>query len=96
MRENLDADHGLVMAEAYMMRLAPTMGQGRAHDLVYQASREARQKGRRIEEILEPLVSAHPDVPQEKEFPLSPESYVGRPDTTCDAALDLWQQPPKG
>jgi len=96
MRENLDRDHGLVMAEAYMMRLAPTMGQGRAHDLVYRASREARQKGRRIEEILEPFVSGCPGALPENEFPLSPESYVGRPDATCDAALDLWQQPPKG
>ena len=96
MRDNLDKDHGLVMAEAYMMRLAPTMGQGRAHDLVYRASRQARQKGRRIEEILEPLISERADTLTENEFPLSPESYVGRPDAICDAALGLWQRATTG
>jgi 3-carboxy-cis,cis-muconate cycloisomerase len=44
MRRNLEADGGLIMAEAYMMRLAPSMGRERAHDLVYRAASEASKK----------------------------------------------------
>ena len=46
LRRNLEADGGLIMAEAYMMRLASSMGCERAHDLVYRAASEARQKER--------------------------------------------------
>jgi 3-carboxy-cis,cis-muconate cycloisomerase len=92
MRRNLEAEGGSIMAEAYMMRLAPSMGRGRAHDLVYRAASEARQKGVRLEEALRALLpdGAFDDLNEGR--PLAYESYVGHPDAVCDSALELWQQ----
>lgn len=87
MRANLRADGGLVMAEAYMMRLAPRLGRERAHDAVYEAVGRCRATG-------EPLVTALRDVLGEDAAvgeELSPESYVGRPQETVGAALALWR-----
>ena len=43
MRRNLDFDGGLIMAEAYMITLAPELGRENAHDLVYAAVGEVRE-----------------------------------------------------
>jgi 3-carboxy-cis,cis-muconate cycloisomerase len=45
MRRNLALDHGLIMAEAHMSRLAAEIGRDRAHEVVYQAARRARATG---------------------------------------------------
>jgi 3-carboxy-cis,cis-muconate cycloisomerase len=45
MRRNLDATGGLIVAEAVMMALAPKLGRGVAHDLVYAACRAALDGG---------------------------------------------------
>lgn len=92
MRKNLDADNGLIMAEAYMMKLAPSMGHREAHNLVYKAVAEARGGERRLEEILDGLVPSEAWAALKKEMPLPPESYVGWPEKVCDAALALWRQ----
>ena len=45
MRRNLDATGGLIVAEAVMMALAPHMGRGAAHDVVYACCRDALEHG---------------------------------------------------
>ncbi len=45
MRRNLDATGGLIVAEAVMMALAPHMGRGAAHDVVYACCRAALEQG---------------------------------------------------
>jgi 3-carboxy-cis,cis-muconate cycloisomerase len=45
MRKNLDVTGGLIVAEAVMMALAPHVGRGAAHDLVYAACRGALDEG---------------------------------------------------
>ena len=49
-------DPGLIMAEAYMMKLAPSIGHKQAHDLVYEAAAQARRRNQRLEETLKELV----------------------------------------
>ncbi len=44
MRRVLDTTKGLIVAEAVMMGLAPTLGRQRAHDLVYDCCRESLTK----------------------------------------------------
>lgn len=90
MRANLDAEGGLIMAEAYMMRLASALGREQAHDLVYEAAHRARVQGRELAEILREL--AVPDgLPGLDEIPLAPESYLGDVETICAAALAAWR-----
>jgi 3-carboxy-cis,cis-muconate cycloisomerase len=92
MRRNLEAEGGLIMAEAYMMRLAPSMGRGRAHDLVYRAASEARQKEVSLEEALKSLLPDGALDALNEDLPLAPDNYVGHAAAICDAALGLWQQ----
>ncbi len=58
MRRNLGMTNGLIVAEAVMMGLAPTLGRARAHDLVYDACREAIEGGG---DIL-PILLAQPEI----------------------------------
>ena len=52
MRQNLDLTHGLIVAEAVMMAAAPVMGRQRAHDVVYDACRQAIEGGGQLADIL--------------------------------------------
>jgi len=85
MRANLDADGGLVMAEAFMMLLAPRLGRERAHDVVYEAVRRCRASGESLAEVLAETLP--PDCP-----PVAPEQYVGNPRETVEAALTAWRR----
>lgn len=53
MRENLNHSGGLLLAEAVMMELAPTIGRGQAHDLVYAAAGRAWDSGITLREALQ-------------------------------------------
>ena len=61
MAANLDATHGLVMAEAVSVALAEKLGRTQAHHLLEQASRRALAEGRSLREVLReiPEVGVH-------------------------------------
>ncbi|HLI60916.1 MAG TPA: adenylosuccinate lyase family protein [Solirubrobacteraceae bacterium] len=86
MRRNIQGD-GYVMAEAQMMRLAGTLGRERAHDLVYEAVREARTSGEPLEDV---LLRNATEAERVAIQPIPPEDYVGMPDLACDSALRDW------
>ncbi|MFG1703311.1 lyase family protein [Nonomuraea sp. M3C6] len=90
MRANLGAEGGLIMAEAYMMRLAPALGREKAHDLVYQAAHEAREHGRALADALRDLAGPD-DLAGLGALPIPPESYIGDAEAICAAALDAWR-----
>ncbi|MEU8400216.1 adenylosuccinate lyase family protein [Nonomuraea sp. NPDC048892] len=90
MRANLDAEGGLIMAEAYMMRLAPALGRERAHDLVYRAAHEARAHGRALAEALRDVAGPE-ELRSLGALPIPPESYIGDAEAICAAALDAWR-----
>lgn len=52
MRENLDLTHGLIVAEAVMMAVAPKLGRQHAHDVVYDACRKAIEGNGHLADIL--------------------------------------------
>ena len=52
MRANLQITAGLISTEAVMMGLAPHLGRQRAHDLVYDISRQASTSGRSLLDLL--------------------------------------------
>jgi 3-carboxy-cis,cis-muconate cycloisomerase len=77
MRANLRADGGLVMAEAYMMRLAPQLGRERAHDVVYDAVGRCRATGEPLGVALrEALRDDSPPPPSTRTCPRNPMSAV--------------------
>jgi 3-carboxy-cis,cis-muconate cycloisomerase len=61
MRQNLGLSQGLIVSEAVMMGLAPTLGRQQAHDVVYDACRDANERGTSLIEalLMQPAVSAH-------------------------------------
>jgi 3-carboxy-cis,cis-muconate cycloisomerase len=52
MARNLGMTHGLIVAEAVMMGLAPHLGRNEAHDLVYDACRAALEADRPLLDVL--------------------------------------------
>ena len=52
MEKNLALTHGLIVAEAVMMGLAPHIGRNEAHDLVYDACRAAIESDRPLYDVL--------------------------------------------
>jgi 3-carboxy-cis,cis-muconate cycloisomerase len=52
MEKNLGMTHGLIVAEAVMMGLAPHTGRNEAHDFVYDACRAAIESGRPLYDVL--------------------------------------------
>jgi 3-carboxy-cis,cis-muconate cycloisomerase len=52
MARNLGMTHGLIVAEAVMMGLAPHLGRNEAHDLVYDACRAALETDRPLVDVL--------------------------------------------
>ena len=78
MRRNLDMTHGLIVAEAVMMGLAPHMGRNEAHDVVYDACRAVAENGGSLAEALAqvPEVTRHLDRKALQEL-TDPSNYLG-------------------
>jgi 3-carboxy-cis,cis-muconate cycloisomerase len=88
MAGNLDLTGGLIVAEAVMMALAPKMGRGPAHDLVYGACRTCLETGARLVDVLK----RSPDIRQhvtdsEIEALANPKNYLGSTDAMIDRMI---------
>lgn len=89
MMTNLQADHDLILSEAYMIELAKTLGREEAHDLIYRAAREARVQGIKLHEA---LLLGNPDVASlMKKWPLAVTDYLGQAPAICREQLANWQ-----
>jgi 3-carboxy-cis,cis-muconate cycloisomerase len=88
MLRNLESGGGFVMAEAYMMRLAPLIGREAAHDLIYEAVQQARRTKRGLDEQLR----AMQDERLHSIVPIEPNEYLGEAAAVCSAALSDWRQ----
>jgi 3-carboxy-cis,cis-muconate cycloisomerase len=90
MRSNLDVDGGRIMSEAYMIALAGQVGRDKAHELVYEAVRQSRDRDEPLLEVLsrsvgEPVwTQLGPSLPK-------PEDYIGEAAGVCDAAVRHWR-----
>jgi len=78
MRKNLDMTHGLIVAEAVMMGLAPHLGRNEAHDVVYDACRAVAEKGGSLADALArvPEVTKHLDRAALEKL-TDPSNYLG-------------------
>ncbi len=86
MQRNMRADGGALMAEAYMMALAPIVGRQHAHDLIYQAVRQARRAGLSLWDELQAEAALDGVLDAE----LRPDDYLGQALETCDEAVRRW------
>ena len=88
MRRNLDMTHGLIVAEAVMMGLAPHLGRNEAHDVVYDACRAVADKGGRLADALArlPEVSKHLDRAALDRL-TDPANYLGAAQSMVDRVV---------
>jgi 3-carboxy-cis,cis-muconate cycloisomerase len=90
MRENLDITNGLIMSEAVMMGLGPSMGRNKAHDVVYDVCREVIKTGRPLLDLLEEdkEISQHASR-KELEKMVDPANYLGVAGEMVDRVLAM-------
>lgn len=88
MRQNLDATHGLIMAEAVTMALAEKIGKSDAHHLIEEASRKAVAAKRNLRDVLadDKRVTAHLDAARLAKL-FEPMAYQGVSQTLIDRLL---------
>jgi 3-carboxy-cis,cis-muconate cycloisomerase len=89
MATNLGMTHGLIVAEAVMMGLAPHTGRNEAHDLVYDACRKAIESDRPLYDVLlETPEVAGPLRPDALRRLTDPANYLGAAQAMVDRVLD--------
>jgi 3-carboxy-cis,cis-muconate cycloisomerase len=88
MAKNLAMTHGLIVAEAVMMGLAPHTGRNAAHDLVYDACRAAIETDRPLLDVLlETPAVAGPLGPDKLQALTDPANYLGAAPAMVDRLL---------
>ena len=88
MRKNLDMTHGLIVAEAVMMGLAPHLGRNEAHDVVYAACRAVADKGGSLAAALAKLPQVTQHLDREALAKLTdPSNYLGAAREMVDRVL---------
>ncbi len=88
MGKNLAMTHGLIVAEAVMMGLAPHTGRNEAHDLVYDACRAAIETDRPLLDVLLETPAVAGPLGAEKLRALTdPANYLGAAPAMVDRVL---------
>jgi len=90
MRENLDITKGLIMSEAVMMGLGPTLGRNKAHDMVYDVCRLVVKTGRPLIDLLveDKEISKHATRAQLEKM-VDPANYLGVAGEMVDRVLAM-------
>lgn len=88
MRQNLDATHGLVLAETVSIALASKLGRQAAHQVVEEACRTAESQCRHLRDVLaaDARVTAHLPAADLSRL-LDPEQYLGLAESLVDSVL---------
>jgi 3-carboxy-cis,cis-muconate cycloisomerase len=89
MAKNLGLTHGLIVAEAVMMGLAPHTGRNEAHDLVYDACRDAIEHDRPLYDVLLEVPAVAGPLGTDRLRALTdPANYLGAAPAMVDRVLD--------
>jgi 3-carboxy-cis,cis-muconate cycloisomerase len=89
MAKNLGMTHGLIVAEAVMMGLAPHTGRNEAHDLVYDACRAAIESDRPLYNVLMETPEVAVPLGADKLKALTdPANYLGAAQAMVDRVLN--------
>jgi 3-carboxy-cis,cis-muconate cycloisomerase len=94
MRHNLDATHGLIFAEAVTMALGTQIGKSAAHTLVEGASRQTRESGKHLREVLTQIQAVTERLSSaELDRLFAPENYFGVAAELVDRVIDASRKP---
>ena len=88
MRRNIECTNGLIMAEAVMMALAPTMGRLNAHHLVESACKIAVDENRHLKAVIGDMDEINQQFSTAQlDNIFKPDSYIGNIQNQIDAVL---------
>jgi 3-carboxy-cis,cis-muconate cycloisomerase len=88
MTHNLEATHGLILAEAVAIALAKRMGRMPAHHLIEKASHQALASDRTLREVLREDKQVHEHLaPAEIDKLLDPKNYTGSAESMIERVL---------
>ena len=87
MRTNLGITHGIILAERFMMELAPELGRLRAHDLVHEASRIAAAKGVDLQDALREVEGVGAGLSERLDSLADAAGYLGGAHELSDAVI---------
>ena len=88
MRENLNSTRGLIVSEAVMMGLAPSLGRQKAHDVVCSACQTAIEYGRSLFDVLKEDSSLMTSLDEEELAKLcDPLNYLGASQLMVDRVV---------
>ncbi len=90
MQENLERSGDLIMAEAFMMKLAPAFGRTQAHEMVSESTDTALATGKSLIKILRDRTEIR-ELEERNELDLSdvaPMNYLGATSSMIDAVLE--------
>ncbi len=88
MQRNIACTHGLIMAEAVMMALAPKIGRLNAHHLVEAACKQAVAEQRHLKAVVSDMAEIQAQFnPRQLEQIFEPASYLGNIQAQIDAVL---------
>lgn len=89
MQRNIDCTHGLIMAEAVMMALAPKTGRLNAHELVEEACKKAVQEKLHLKDVITEIdqIKQNFSAKQLNDM-FNPELYLGNIQDQIDAVLE--------
>lgn len=91
MAKNITLDGGAILAEAWMMRLAPVIGRDQAHEVLYRAVRDARSENLALADaVIRQLSPAAASTVTAD--PVTAAAYLGEVDAACEQALAAWRQ----
>jgi 3-carboxy-cis,cis-muconate cycloisomerase len=98
MRKAMEDDKWMLMAEAYMMGLAPYCGRERAHDIVYHAASRARESAADLSSELVRELDADGlgELSVRIESMIAPESYLGDVLDQCASSRLAWRRSANG
>ncbi len=91
MARNLQLEGGMIMSEAAMMALAPMVGRGPAHDVVYAACERARVED--LTFLVAMQATLDPDLAERlppMEELLRPDAYLGEAIAIADRGVAAW------
>jgi len=89
MRVNLDATHGIILAERFMMALAPRLGRLHSHDLVHNACRAAAARKVDLKTVLKDIPEVANCLSHETLNLLAdPREYLGSANAIAEAVVE--------
>jgi 3-carboxy-cis,cis-muconate cycloisomerase len=88
MRHNLNATHGLIFAEGVAMALGSRIGKSAAHTLVEVASKQARESGKHLREVLAQTTAVTEHLNSaDLDRLFAPENYLGAAEEFTDRVI---------